>query len=142
MPSHRVFHTALLSSVVFAACASTGSLGIDPQSSTHARVNLVPAVTADTSQVVPRALDPQLRSADRLARLIDAQLGERASLDVRLCITPAGRVSSATVERGSTLAAFDDAVMSDVASWQFAAQPGPASLRTCETATIVYRPHR
>lgn len=137
MPSTRVLCIALLS-----ACATTGSLGVDPQSSTHARVSLVPAAAEDTSQVVPRAIDPQLRSADRLSRMIDAQLGDQASVDVRLCVTPAGQVSSATLERSSTLAAFDQAVMSDVASWRFAAQPGPDTLRTCEIATIVYRPHR
>jgi TonB family protein len=137
MPSHRVLCVVLLS-----ACASTGTLGIDPQSSSHARVELVTPAAEDQTQVVPQAIDPQLPSADRLAHVIDARLGERASLDVRLCVTPAGRVASATLERSSTMPAFDQAVMSDIAGWQFASQPGPETLRTCETATVVYRPHR
>ena len=93
-------------------------------------------------QLLPQAIDPQLRSADRLARTIDAQLGQQASVDVRLCVTPAGRVASATLARGSSLDTFDAAVLSDVQAWQFAAMPGPESLQSCELATIVYRPHR
>lgn len=138
MPSHRVLYAVLLS-----ACATSGSLGVDPQSSTRARVSLVPVAGGeDASQVVPRAVDPALPRADRMARVIDARLGDTASVDVRLCVTPAGHVESATLERSSTLPQFDQAVMSDVAAWQFAAQPGPDTLRTCEIATIVYRPHR
>jgi TonB family protein len=126
---------------LLSACATTGALGVDPQPSSHARVALVPAA-ADTAQVIPQAIDPQLPTADRLARLIDAQLGEQASVDVRFCVTPAGRVASAKLERSSRLQLFDDAVMTDLQAWRFAAQPGPATLKTCESATIVYRPHR
>src|SRR5688572_20691282 len=138
MPSHRVLYALLLS-----ACATTGTLGIDPQSSTHGRVSLVP-VASDTmtAQLTPRAIDPRLPSADRLARVIDAQLGEQASVDVQFCVTPGGHVSSAKLQRSSTLAAFDQAVLADVAHWQFAAQPGPETVKTCERATIVYRTHR
>lgn len=136
MPSHRVLYAVLLS-----ACATTGTLGVDPQPSSHARVELVPVAPDDTAQVVPQAIDPQLPSADRLARMIDARLGTQASVDVRFCVTPAGHVASATLERGSTMPAFDQAVMSDIAGWQFASQPGPETVRTCEIATIVYRPH-
>lgn len=137
MPPYR-----LLCALLFSACATTGTLGVDPQSSSHARVELVPVTADDQSQVVPQAIDPQLPSADRLAHVIDARLGMQASIDVRLCVTPAGRVASATLERSSTMPAFDQAVMSDIAGWQFASQPGPETLRTCEIATVVYRPHR
>lgn len=137
MPSHRVLYATLLLS----ACATTGTLGIDPQSSQRARVSFEP-VAADTTQLTPQAIDPQLPSADRLARVIDSELGEHASVDVRMCVTPGGQVSTVKVERSSTLAAFDDAVVADVAQWRFATQPGPDTLKTCELATIVYRPHR
>jgi TonB family protein len=137
MPSYRVLSAMLLS-----ACATTGTLGIDHQSSSHARVELVPVAADDTAQLTPHAIDPQLPSADRLARVIDAQLGAQASADIRLCVTPGGQVSSAQLERGSTLAVFDDAVMSDVTRWRFAVQPGPDTLQSCTRATIVYRPHR
>ena len=132
--------------MLLSACATTGTLGIDPQPSSHARVELVPLAADGTTQVSPQAIDPQLPSADRLARVIDAQLGV-ASVDVKLCVTPAGHLASASLERSSSLAAFDHAVLSDVARWQFAAQPGPETLhgsplQTCEISTIVYRPHR
>ena len=137
MTSYRV-----LSVVLFSACATTGGLGIDPQPSSRGRVELVPPAAEDTAQVRPQAIAPQLPSADRLARQIDARLGAEASVDVRLCVTPAGKLASAKLERSSTLAMFDDAVLADVQAWQFAAQPGPATLQTCELTTIVYRPHR
>jgi TonB family protein len=129
--------------VLLSACASTGSLGIDPESSSQARVSLFAAsADEDTQQVLPRAVDPRLPSADRLSRRIEAQLGDQARLDIRFCVTPAGQVASATLARSSTMPELDRAVMADVETWQFAAQPGPDSLRTCEVATIVYRPHR
>ncbi|HEY5948274.1 MAG TPA: TonB family protein [Kofleriaceae bacterium] len=105
-------------------------------------MSFVPLAAEPTTQLLPQALEPQLPSADRLARTIDARLGEQASLDVRLCVTPSGRVESAAIERSSTLEEFDEAVMSDVRGWQFATQPGPDTLKTCEIATIVYRTHR
>ncbi|HEY5923448.1 MAG TPA: energy transducer TonB [Kofleriaceae bacterium] len=132
----------MLAVVLLSACATTGALGIDPQPSSRGRVDLVPPAAEETAQVIPQAIAPQLPSADRLARTIDARLGERASVDVRLCVTPAGKLASAKLERSSSLASFDDAVLADVAKWQFAAQPGPATLQTCEITTIVYRPHR
>jgi TonB family protein len=137
MPSYRVLPALLLS-----ACATTGTLGVDHDPSSHARVSLVPVSGLETAQLVPQAIEPRLPSADRLAHVIDARLGTEASVDVRFCVTPAGRLASATLERGSTLAAFDDAVLNDVRDWQFAAQPGPETVKTCEIATVVYRPHR
>jgi TonB family protein len=128
--------------LLLSACATTGALGVDREPSSHARVSLVRLADDDTALVVPQAIDPQLPSADRMSRVIDARLGAEASVDVRFCVTPAGRITSAELQRGSTLAAFDAAVMTDVRDWQFAAQPGPDTLKTCEIATIVYRPHR
>jgi TonB family protein len=134
----------MLLAVLLPACASTGSLGIDSPAPSHARVSLVPATVEDTTtaRVIPQAIDPQLPSADRIARVIDARLGPEASVDVRLCVTPAGRVASATLARGSTMPSFDQAVMSDIVDWRFASQPGPETVRTCEIATILYRPYR
>jgi TonB family protein len=138
MWSYRV-----LSVLMFSACASSGTLGIDPQtSSPHARVSLQTPAADETKQLFPQAIDPQLPSADRLARVIDARLGEQASVAVRFCVTPAGHVASATLERSSTLPLFDDAVLADVQDWQFAALPGPDTVKSCEITTIVYRPHR
>ena len=108
----------------------------------HARVELVSPAPEDTSQVFPKAIEPELPSADRLGRAIEVRFGTQASVDVRLCVTPAGQVSSVELHRGSTMDLFDQAVLSDVRDWQFAAQPGPATLKSCEIATIVYRTQR
>jgi TonB family protein len=132
----------MLYAVLLSGCATTGSLGIESQSSSHARVTLVPAASDNTTHVVPQAIEPQLPSADRMSRVIDTWLGDEASVDVRFCVSPSGKVASASLRRGSTLPAFDEAVMKDIVDWEFAAQPGPDSLQTCQLATIVYRPHR
>ena len=63
-------------------------------------------------------------------------------VDVHYCVSPQGRVTAAKLERSSSFEAFDQAVMADVVGWQFSAHPGPDALQTCETATVVYRPHR
>ena len=137
MSATRVLYPLLLS-----ACATTGSLGVDSQASQHARVELAPVSAQDTAQLAPRAIDPQLPSADRISHIIDARLGGEATAHVRLCVTPAGKVAEVRLEREGMLDAFDQAVMADVMSWHFAPQPGPETLRSCESATIVYRPHR
>lgn len=137
MSATRVLYPLLLS-----ACATTGSLGLDSQSPQHARVELTPVSAVDTAQAAPRAIDPQLPSADRISHIIDARLGGEVSAHVRLCVTPDGKVAEVRLEREGMLGAFDQAVMTDVMSWRFAPQPGPENVRTCESATIVYRPHR
>lgn len=137
MLSQRVLPLFLLS-----ACATTGVLGVDPQSSQHARVELVPPAADDATHVFPKVIDPELPSADRLGRAIEVRFGQQASVDVRLCVTPGGQVSSVELRRGSTMDLFDQAVLSDVRDWQFAAQPGPATLKSCEIATVVYRTQR
>jgi len=58
---------------------------------------------------------------------------------VKLCVAAAGRVESIAITRGSRMPAFDASVLADARDWQFAAQPGPSALRTCEQATITYR---
>lgn len=136
MGFHRCLYALLLS-----ACATTGSLGAEREPVTHARVVLAPLGGEDTVRLVPQAVDPMLPSADRIARVVEARLGPQATVDIRYCVSPAGKVTEATLERGSSLDQFDHAVMADIIDWQFEAQPGPDSLRTCDRATIVYRPH-
>lgn len=139
MPSHHPLYALLFAS----ACASTGSLGGEREpAAPHARVELAPLQAEPGMRILPQAIDPQLPTADRIWRVIDARLGDEARIDVRFCVSPAGRVVEATLERGSSYQPFDQAVMADIADWRFAAQPGPESVRTCDRATIVYRPHR
>jgi TonB family protein len=108
----------------------------------HARVVLAPLSADGTIRLLPHAIEPLLPSADRIARVVEARLGDTAMVDVHYCVSPQGRVTAAKLERSSSFDAFDQAVMSDLLGWQFSTQPGPDALQTCETATVVYRPHR
>lgn len=137
MGFHRCLYALLLP-----ACATTSSLGTEREPAPHARVVLSPLPGDETIRLVPQAIEPLLPSADRIARVVEARLGPQASVDVRYCVSPAGKIVEATLERSSMLDQFDHAVMADIVDWQFDVQPGPDSVRTCDRATIVYRPHR
>jgi len=135
--------TVVAAVLLFSACATTGTpstLGTEP-ARTGSRVQLDLAVHADAARVFPAAIDPRLPRADRLAHQIRATLGDTASLEVRLCVAPQGTVTSVELLRGSSNEAFDQSVIADAMSWQFEALPGPASVKTCERATITYHPH-
>ena len=125
------------------ACAATTgtTTSLEPRAQTGSRVQLDLAAHPDATRVFPNAIDPRLPRADRLATEIRAELGDKASLEVRLCVAPEGRVTSVEVLRGSALADFDQSVIADAMSWQFEALPGPATAKTCERATITYHPH-
>ncbi|HUS29932.1 MAG TPA: hypothetical protein VMZ53_15610 [Kofleriaceae bacterium] len=132
-----------LYAVLLSGCATTGVLGADREPAVpHAKVVLSPLPGDDTVRLVPQAIEPMLPSADRIARVVESRLGPQASVDIHYCVSPAGKVVEAKLERGSSLEQFDQAVMADIVDWQFEASPGPDSLRTCDSATIVYRPHR
>lgn len=135
----RTFLPAVL---LMSACATTGMpTNLEP-AAPHARVVLAPLTADGTLRLVPHAIEPLLPSADRISRVVEARLGTTAMVDVSYCVSPQGKVTAAKLERSSSLDAFDQAVMADVVSWQFSARPGPDTVRTCEIATIVYRPHR
>ena len=133
--------SVMLSAILFTACATTGTPTMDRETHAGSRVQLDLVPHADATRVFPSAIDPRLPSADRVAHQIRAELGESASIEVKLCVAPEGKVSSVEVLRGSNLAVFDQSVIADAMSWQFATLPGPDSVRTCERATITYRPH-
>src|SRR5689334_19204499 len=96
-----VMRSPVMAAVLLSACASTGTLGVAPHSSERARVAFEPAAGAPTTQLVPRAREPRLPSADRLANAIVAELGREPSVAVRLCVSPQGRVVEAKLERKS-----------------------------------------
>lgn len=132
---------SLLVSTSFVACATTRTVDVErPIGEPRARVTLAPLAVDDTLRLVPQAIEPMLPSADRLARVIEARLGDRATVDVAFCVSPAGRVVKAELARSSSVPFFDQAVMTDIVQWQFVAQPGPDHVRTCQAATIVYYP--
>ena len=129
----------LLAGLLFTGCATTGLGNTNREPVEHARVQLAPLV-ADNTRLVPQAVETPLPSADRIAHVIQARLGSQASVDVHYCVSPAGKVVGAELERRSDLEAFDQAVLTDILTWQFAAQPGPDSVKSCDRATILYRP--
>jgi TonB family protein len=136
------FDRRLYTLVLLGGCATTGVPASEREPVAHAKVTLSPLPGDDTIRLVPQAVDPMLPSADRIARVVEARLGGEATVDIRYCVSPAGKVVEAKLERGSELEQFDQAVMHDIVDWQFEAQAGPDSVRTCDRATIVYRPHR
>jgi hypothetical protein len=131
--------------MLLAACA-TGSAGLDREAVPHARARFEITSVEDTDPTFPMAKDPRLPSADRLSHVILSKLDGVASVEVHLCVAPDGHVQGLSVVRGSSIADFDAAVKNDVADWQFSGMPGSSSfassLRSCELATITYRPHR
>lgn len=131
----------LISGLVLGACA-TGTVGLDRETAPRSGVqlDLVRHGDADATRTFPALVAAQLPGADGLATEIRTELGQTASLEVHLCVAPGGTVRSIEVTRSSNLPAFDQAVVTDARHWQFAALPGPAELRTCERATITYRP--
>ncbi|MGE0867232.1 MAG: energy transducer TonB [Kofleriaceae bacterium] len=147
------------STLLVAACA-TGSTALDgmPQTPTVAgarlRIDATPpgepmagvasrfdlAARATVARL-PAPIDPELPTADRIGRSIRQALGEEASVHVEMCVSPDGHVLTATLIDGSTMAAFDRAVMRDVMAWQFEEMPGPSHVKSCQRRTITYRPH-
>ena len=96
------------------------------------------AITAEPANAAfPVAIDPKLPSVDRIARLVEAELGARAAAEVKLCVLPAGRVVAVSLVRKTQSHAFDAAVLHDVAEWQFTT-PTTTAGRICKRATISY----
>lgn len=133
--------TLLFLSITLSACATAGLPHNADPLAPRARVELDfhAAATDDARVVLPIALDPKLPSIDKIAPQLRYELGDEAQATLRLCVTPAGNVTSATITHGSSSPAFDDALIHDLMSWRFAATPGPANLQSCRVATVVYR---
>src|SRR5262252_3969035 len=108
--------------LLFAGCA-TGGVGANRESASHAAPRF--EVTAvEAKRTFPAAQDPQLPSADQMRRTIRDELGEVASADVRLCVSPEGRLRKVEIVRGSSLAELDEAILRDIGDWQFSGIPG------------------
>jgi hypothetical protein len=135
MSKHLVL-VALLS----AACATGGGLGSEQDTGPHARPPNVELTAAadDTRAVFPRAIEPQLPSADRIARQIRDNLGDDALVSLALCVATDGRVTKVAMLDGSNYGPFDAAVLTDAKSWHFDALPGPDNLQTCERVRVKY----
>lgn len=126
----------LIATIALSACAATGA-NFDRENGPHARVQLDLTRVNDNNvtRTFPAVIDPQLPSADRIANRI-RRFGAAPTAHVELCVAPDGHVASLRLERASTLPSFDQAVMHDAATWQFAKLPA----QSCEHAAISYRP--
>jgi hypothetical protein len=128
-----------------AACATSGAgvgaIRVDPEPTPRARPHL--ALKAKGSpRWFPAALDPRLPSADLMARQVREEIGDVASADVRLCVTPAGKVQDVQLVRGTALAEFNRALVHDIADWQFSGSAGSTGANNCQVTTINYRINR
>jgi TonB family protein len=132
-----------IASLALAACA-TGGLTSDRDSAPSARPNLrldsVPAVGADL--IFPKAVTTDIVNANRVQHQVRARLGERATAELDLCVSPQGNVTKVALARSSSLTAFDDAILRDAEEWKFEAMPGPATAQSCTRAIVAYTPHR
>jgi TonB family protein len=100
----------------------------------------VPAVSADL--VFPKAVSTDVVNANRVQHQVRARLGERATAELDLCVSPQGTVTKVALARSSSLPAFDDAILRDAEEWKFEALPGPATAQSCTRAIVAYTPHR
>jgi hypothetical protein len=96
-----------------------------------------PGCAAETPPAWAVGPDRRLPSVDRIARLVDNALGDRAAAEVELCVAGPGQAARVALIRGSGLEAFDAALVRDVADWDL--PPATLADGACRRATIVYR---
>ena len=132
---------AVITTSSVAGCATGRTIVTDRDHAPHARVHLELTGSTDTAAVFPAAIDPALPSVDRIGREVRGTLGDAATAQIDLCVSPAGAVTKASLVRGSSFSDFDQALLRDVNAWRFTSLPGPSSVQTCERAKITYRPY-
>jgi len=133
---------AILALVTASACATGRStLVAEGDNAPHARVKLELAQHADTTAIFPALIDPAMPKVDRIGREVRGTLGDRASAQIDLCVSPQGKVTKVSLVESSSFGEFDTALLRDVNEWKFAAMPGPANVQTCERAKITYHPY-
>ena len=79
-----------------------------------------------------------LPSADRLGGRIRSELGGTAMARIDICVAPSGAVQSVKLEQSSNMRSFDEAVVSDAASWRYQAFAAPSTIRVCEPFSVAY----
>ena len=103
-------------------------------------VSLSSVLVACVSSATPQAAQPisynrSLPSVDRLGKRTEL-LGLEPKIYLRLCTDRDGKVASVEIEHSSELGTFDQAVVTDVASWQFE----PAAAPSCRKLVVRYNP--
>jgi len=137
----------LLLVVSLGACASSqpsssfvahNNLVADEEVAPHSRIKVERSGSSDPSAVLPAPVDAELPRVEQIGREVQGKLGDEAVAELDLCVSPAGRVTQATLVKGSSFDDFDAALVRDVNEWQFEEQPGPSNVQTCERARITY----
>jgi hypothetical protein len=125
-------------SLALSACATTGQFDRDStqRSGIHLNLNAVDADAA--TPAFPSLVERTVPTVDRMAHAVRARLGTIAVAQLELCVAPDGHVTKAAVTRGSGYAAFDTALQTDAAAWQFASMPGPSNVKSCRFTTVAY----
>ena len=129
---------SLVSVFLLGACA-TGSVGIDREAGPVTGVHL--ELSAEAQQAFHPARALELPSADAMSFRVRDRLGDEPSVKVDMCVAPDGKVRSIALVSGTTMEMFDQAVLRDAATWQFAASEVSAA-EACTRTTIVYRPRK
>ncbi len=116
-----------LGTLTLAACAaSTQPAPRDPATATIA----FPARTSGGDEL------PTVR---RFNRAIALEHQGQVEAGIRVCVTPAGQVASASVVESSGMSAYDQAVVDDARTWTFEPFAAPEQTRVCETVKVGYQ---
>ena len=135
-----MFKLALSLSLV--ACVTGSSRGITSQAPRQVGgIQLTMTGGSDGAVKFPSAIDPALPSVDRMSRAVYATLGDTATAQLDLCITPSGKVTKLALARGTSMPELDAALLADAKTWRFEAMPGPDSVQICDRAEVSYHPY-
>jgi TonB family protein len=137
-----MFTKAIISTVLFTACATTQPMSTFPDHPTGARLEIRPmaAASEDTHQMLPQLVgDAAIPSAQHLNTALHATQ-DKYELGVRICVSTTGAVSRVDLTNSSGVAELDQAALHDILGWQYASSPGPSRLQTCAPMTVSYAP--
>jgi TonB family protein len=140
----KTFALALASTLALSAgCATTGQglPGRDGKSpASNGELDLDGVAPDDASRRFPERLTrAELPAADRISHRIAQEHNGAVAAEVRLCVTPEGKVGAVDLLSSSGMPAYDQAVVDTIATWQYAAYPAPSDTRVCEKVTVTYR---
>jgi TonB family protein len=125
--------------LALSACAThTGSFDRDTAERSGIHLNLGASDPDSATAAFPEVLDRSVPTVDRMIHAVRARLGTIAVAQIELCVSPDGHVTKAAVTRGSGYEAFDNALQTDAAAWQFASMPGPSTVKSCRLTTVAY----
>jgi hypothetical protein len=122
-----------------AGCTTTSALPLLAEP--HAPVPmLVPREVDATPWFPTRRSAERLPSADAMRHELRALGHDHLTAELRACVAPTGATIDVTLDQSSGVAAFDRAVVHDLATWQYRSFGAPSDLRVCEPITITYLP--